>query len=408
MSEGPARPRLRIAWVEEWMSTLAAEILPDLARRHDVTYVTAGEELPAADLVRVVRGRRRRHMNLAGFELSRRVNRLFRDGLIDLAMVWASIGFGLRRVPFINLEGTSVYAEIGLFASFVPWYRRARFLTGLLHYALPEMACNRRTARVIVPSEALKRDIVRLHRLPDERVAVVPHGVEPEHLECYARKAPGPRPGILFVGRLHFRKGILPVLREFVRRRDIDADFYLAGDGPDRAAMQETAAGDGRVKMLGTVGREALKSILTATQVFVLPTYYEGFGLALLEAMASGHACVCYDIPVVREVLGDCGALVPLGDAAALVNAVADLVRDAPRVAALSARAHERAGRFSWDDARTAIDRIVRETILELEAKARSGPRSAREQKPEGSGPDRRRIEGPGGREPWGRPIDFR
>ncbi|OLD62441.1 MAG: hypothetical protein AUI47_12595 [Acidobacteria bacterium 13_1_40CM_2_68_5] len=120
MRDRPAGPRLRIAWVEEWMSTLAAEILPGLADRHDVTYVTAGEELPAAPFVRVVRGRRRRHMNLAGFGLSRQVNRLYDDGLIDLAMVWASIGFGLRRVPFINLEGTSVYAEIELFASLVP------------------------------------------------------------------------------------------------------------------------------------------------------------------------------------------------------------------------------------------------------------------------------------------------
>jgi len=230
---------------------------------------------------------------------------------------------------------------------------------------------------VIVPSEALKRDIVRLHRLPEERVAVVPHGVEPEHLACYAQKEPRPRPGILFVGRLHFRKGILPVLREFVRRGDIDADFYVAGDGPDRAAMQEAAAGDKRVRMLGTVGREALKTILTATRIFVLPTYYEGFGLALLEAMAGGHACVCYDIPVVREVLGDCGVLVPLGNAAALVGAVADLVRDGRRVAALSARAHDRAGRFSWDDARSAIDRIVRETFSGLKTAGRTRPRPA-------------------------------
>ena len=392
MTERPAGPRLRIAWVEEWMSTLAREILPDLARRHDVTYVTAGDELPAAGFARVVRGRRGRHMNLAGFGLSRHVNRLYADGRIDLAMVWASIGFGLGRVPFINLEGTSVYAEIGLFASLVPWYRRAGFLTGLAHYALPEMACNRRAARVIVPSEALKRDIVRLHRLPDERVAVVPHGVEPEHLACYAQKAPSPRPGILFVGRLHFRKGILPVLREFVRRKDIDADFYVVGDGPDRAAMQESAAGDRRVKMLGPVDRQALKSILTTTQVFVLPTYYEGFGLALLEAMASGHACVCYDIPVVREVLGECGALVSLGDAAALVDTVAELVRDGRRVAAPAARAHDRAGRFSWDDARTAIERIARETFLELNARARARPRPARGTQPERSGADLRRV----------------
>ena len=392
MSEMSSGPRLRIAWMEEWMSTLAREVLPDLSLKHDITYVTAGEELPDAEFVRVVRGRLWPTMNLAGFELSRRVNRLYRDGQIDLAMVWASIGFALRGVPFINLEGTSVYAEIGLFASRVPFYKRAKFLTGLAHYALPEMSCNRRAARVIVPSQALKRDIMRLHGLPDERVAVVPHGVEPEHLTCWAQKGSCPRPGILYVGRLHFRKGILPVLREFVRRGDIEADFYLAGDGPDRERMEETAAGDGRVKLLGSVDREALRSLLTRTQIFVLPTYYEGFGLALLEAMASGHACVSYDIPVVREVLGDCGVLVPLGEAAALVERVARLVRDGRAVAACAARAHERASRFSWDDARTAIDRIARETYLTLEAKSPPRRPAALEPRIERSGAGSQRI----------------
>src|SRR3989442_15234084 len=111
MRDRPAGPRLRIAWVEEWMSTLAAEILPGLADRHDVTYVTAGEELPAAPFVRVVRGRRRRHMNLAGFGLSKQVNRLYDDGLIDLAMGWGSIGVRLRRVPVLHLRGTAGFPQ---------------------------------------------------------------------------------------------------------------------------------------------------------------------------------------------------------------------------------------------------------------------------------------------------------
>jgi glycosyltransferase involved in cell wall biosynthesis len=358
--------RIRIAWVEEWMSTLAREVLPALAARHEVTYVTTGQEIPDAPFVRVIRGRRLPYMNLAGFELSRHVNRLWREGLIDLAMVWASIGFGLRGVPFINLEGTSVYAEIGLFAAGTPFHRRGKFLPGLVHYALPEIACNRRAARVIVPSAALKSDIVRLHRLPEERVVVVPHGVEQGHLDCYARKTSGVRPAILYVGRLHFRKGILPALREFARRRDIDADLLVAGDGPDRAEIEAVAAGDSRIRVLGGIDRDRLADLLSSTQIFLLPTYYEGFGLSLLEAMASGHACLCYDIPVVREVLDDCGVLVPRGDAAALVDALARLVGDPGAVARHAALAHERSKKFRWETARDDIERIARETYQEV------------------------------------------
>lgn len=353
--------RLRIAWVEEWMSMLAEHVLPELAERHDVYYVTAGEEIPRADFVEVIRGKRWPYMNLAGFELSRYVNRLHRQGRIDIALVWASIGFGLRQVPFINLEGTSVYAEIELFAARVPFRKRAKFIPGWLHYALPEVVCNRRAARTIVPSQALKSDLLRLHHLADDRVVVVPHGVEAGHLDLYRRKPARQRPKILFVGRLHFRKGLVPVVEAFVRRPDIDAEFLIAGDGPDRPALELAAAGDPRIRILGSVDRKRLASLLLETNVFVFPTFYEGFGLALTEAMASGHACVSYDIPVVREVLGETGLLVPLGDADGLVEKVAALVGNPGLIALHAGQSHERASRFRWADAPAAIEQVMRE-----------------------------------------------
>lgn len=362
--EGAAElPRLRLAWVEEWMSTLAREILPYLAQRHEVYYVTAGKAIPRAPFADVLRATRWRTMNLAGFALSRQVNKLYREHRIDGALVWGSIGFALRGVPFINLEGTSVLADIVLSASRTPWQRRWRFLTGLVHYALPERICNRRARLTIAPTEALRRDILRLHRLSDERVAVVPHGVEAGHLALYRDKPPKLPPRLLFVGRLHHRKGLLPILEAYTRRRDIDAEFLIAGDGPDRPQVEQLAAADPRLKVLGQVDRRRLLELLRDTSLFVFPTFYEGFGLALTEAMASGHACLSYDIPAVREVLGDSGVLVPLADATALVEAVAHLVQRPELMDDYARRAHQRAGQFSWDDARLAIERIVCDTL---------------------------------------------
>ncbi|MGH9748395.1 MAG: glycosyltransferase family 4 protein [Candidatus Polarisedimenticolia bacterium] len=348
------------------MSTLAREVLPHLARRHDVTYVTAGDTIPDADFVRVIRCRRYHHMNLAGFALSRQVDRLHARGLIDLAVVWGSVAFALRRTPFVSFEGTSVYAQIGRFASRTTPMKRLRFLAGLVHYAVPEILCNRRAARVVVPSESLRNDILRLHRLPPDRVVVVPHGAEPQHLRIHGAKRPAARPRILYVGRLHVHKGITEVLRAFVRRPDLDADFCIAGDGPSRPLLQALATGDARVRLLGPVGRQELEALLGTTAIFVLPTWYEGFGLALLEAMASGHACVCYDLPVLREILGDAGVLVPVGDAGALVDAIAGLLRRPDDIVSMAERAHRRARRFSWDRARASIDAILRDTALEI------------------------------------------
>jgi glycosyltransferase involved in cell wall biosynthesis len=328
-----------------------------------VYYVSAGDEIPKADFAGVIHAKRYRYMNLAGFELSRAVNKLYREGAIDAALVWASIGFGLGRVPFVNLEGTSVYAEIELFASRTPLYKRPKFLTGLAHYALPEMICNRRAAKTIVPTKALGDDICRLHGLAKDRMVVIPHGVEPEHLALYRDKPALRRPRLLFVGRLHFRKGVLPVLQEFTRRRDIDAEFLIAGDGPEREAMTRIADTDPRIKLLGNVDRTRLAELLRETNVFVFPTFYEGFGLALTEAMASGHACVSYDIDVVREVLGGSGVLVPLGDARALVEQIARLVEDPATIEDYAARAHARASQFSWDDVPAAVEHVLRSVL---------------------------------------------
>ncbi len=132
-----------------------------------------GRQQPDADFVKVIRGRRWKCMNIAGIELSRYVNQLYRERRIDLALVWSSIGFLLRRVPFINLEGGSVYHEIRLFGSRVSLHKRLKFLPGLVHYALPEVVCNRRAAKVVVPSEALKWGLVKLHGLAEAKVIVV-------------------------------------------------------------------------------------------------------------------------------------------------------------------------------------------------------------------------------------------
>ncbi|HEX9444302.1 MAG TPA: glycosyltransferase family 4 protein, partial [Candidatus Binatia bacterium] len=170
----------------------------------------------------------------------------------------------------------------------------------------------------------------------------------------------------LYTGRLHPSKGMLAVLQAFIRRPDIDAEFLILGDGPQRETLQRLAARDARVKLLGHVGQADLETALRRTNIFVFPSFYEGFGLALVEAMASGHACVCYDIPAVREVLGGTGVLVPPGDAAGLVEEVARLAKDAGWIETCSARAYRRAGRFSWQDAREEIDFIIRETAAGL------------------------------------------
>jgi glycosyltransferase involved in cell wall biosynthesis len=159
------------------------------------------------------------------------------------------------------------------------------------------------------------------------------------------------------------------VLEAFLQRPDIQAEFLVLGDGPERERVQDVAARDPRIKAWGHVRPAELENALLQTDIFVFPSYYEGFGLALLEAMASGHACVCYDVPAVRELLGGGGVLVPPGDATLMVEEISRLVKDSARLRSYLASGHQLAARFSWRHACEAIDHIIRETVAEYEAR---------------------------------------
>jgi glycosyltransferase-like protein len=116
----------------------------------------------------------------------------------------------------------------------------------------------------------------------------------------------------------------------------------------DRAAELGVPIG-GAVVLLGTVPEEELPRWYHASDAFVFPSRKEGWGLALLEALAAGMAAVATDIPVFREFLGEQDALlVPAGDASALGDAMARVASDPELRSRLGRRGPMVAARFTW------------------------------------------------------------
>jgi glycosyltransferase involved in cell wall biosynthesis len=129
----------------------------------------------------------------------------------------------------------------------------------------------------------------------------------------------------------------------------------IAGDGELRGALEEAARDFGiadRVRFLGW--RRDLATIYGASDVFLLTSRNEGTPVALIESLAAGVPGVSTDVGGVRDVLqDDTGIAVPFGDAAALANAVTQLLADANHRRAMGER-----GRTSVV-ARYGIDRLV-------------------------------------------------
>jgi glycosyltransferase involved in cell wall biosynthesis len=165
------------------------------------------------------------------------------------------------------------------------------------------------------------------------RVHIVHCGVDPAEFSPRSHSARGYR--LLFTGRLAAVKG-LPILLDAVSRltpHHPAIELALAGDGPDRAALERQAAELGiadRVRFLGYQSSDQVRALLQETDVFVLPSFAEGVPVVLMEAMASGVPVVATRVAGITELVADGGSgyVVPPGDVAALVASIDALLSD--------------------------------------------------------------------------------
>jgi glycosyltransferase involved in cell wall biosynthesis len=184
----------------------------------------------------------------------------------------------------------------------------------------------RNADHVIAVSERTKRDAIELYGIDPEKITVTPHGVDPAF-------SPGDASHddyLLFVGAVQARKDPLAAL---AAADAAGLRLVVAGPEKDRALARELRARGADVR--GFVEREELAGLYRRAAALLLPSRFEGFGIPVLEAMASGTPVILSDDPALREVAGDAG----------VYGSVADALRDRDRYRAAGL---ERAKRFSW------------------------------------------------------------
>jgi N-acetyl-alpha-D-glucosaminyl L-malate synthase BshA len=162
-------------------------------------------------------------------------------------------------------------------------------------------------------------------------------------------------------------KRVKDVVRVFARiRRAMPATLIMVGDGPERvdaeAEARELGVG-GDVRFLGRL--DSVASLLQSSDLFVLPSQTESFGLAALEAMACGSPVVATRAGGLPEVVDDGvnGILEPVGSVEAMGRRAVELLRDEPRHAAMRAAAIARAGEFSADRIVPMYEELYREVL---------------------------------------------
>jgi phosphatidyl-myo-inositol alpha-mannosyltransferase len=170
-------------------------------------------------------------------------------------------------------------------------------------------------------------------------------------LASHALPWPADGPTVLFVGRHEPRKG-LGVLIDAVTRHGVDAQVWVAGEGPETAQLRRATAGDRRFVWLGRVSEAEKLRLLRGADVLAAPSLHgESFGVVLLEGMAAGAAVVASDIPGYRGVArpGRDALLVPPGEPAAFARALREALAGGPQIKAMKESAYERAAEHSLD-----------------------------------------------------------
>ena len=235
-------------------------------------------------------------------------------------------------------------------------WRRLRYrLAGHL-YRLRYVSCD----AVIAVSKGVADDLVRRPGigLRARKIRVIPNGVD---VDRFARveesPASGARPVVLTVANFQPGKGhdVLIEAAARVLGRFPSAEFWLVGDGPERARIESRARAAGieaSVRFLG--GRDDIPDLLAAATIVAVPSDLEGFGIAAVEALAASRPVVATTAGGLAEILEHdrTALLVPPGDPEPLARAIESLLTDQPRRRAMGERARavalERFGLRPW------------------------------------------------------------
>jgi glycosyltransferase involved in cell wall biosynthesis len=240
-------------------------------------------------------------------------------------------------------------------------------------------------ARVLCDSAVIRDEIMRRGLVPPERLVVVPLGVESEFCvkgpntlsaEVEARLAVlGDGPRILHVGGMVARKRIDLLLRAFaaIRRQLQSAKLIRVGGtlSDAMAGLADRLGIAGAIASMPFLSRSELAALYRRCDLFVLSSETEGFGLPVLEAMASGVPVVARELAAVREVAADAIQHVPGDDPEALAAAAVRVLYDGDLRANMRARGLEQAARFSWEQTAARTARVYVDVLKGVTAGSR-------------------------------------
>jgi glycosyltransferase involved in cell wall biosynthesis len=235
-----------------------------------------------------------------------------------------------------------------------------------------ERRAYRDSTLVLTPSRSSALDLEVRLGIPAAKIRIAPLGFDTAFSVGRPRGLPSGPVRLLFVGEHEDRKGLQFLLKavQLLRQDRVGVVLRTVGDGSRTRALKALTRRLGIEDLVTFSGYQPdpdgtlLPRAYASADIFVLPSLKEGFGLVLLEAMASGVPVIASDISAIPEVIGDAGVLVPAMDSRALAHAIRSLIQSPARWSELRARGQARVNSlFSWDQVIAKVVAVYNEAI---------------------------------------------
>lgn len=212
------------------------------------------------------------------------------------------------------------------------------------------------------------RDMEAFYGQPfGDRAEVIYNGIDASEFDGNIRHQHA-RPYILGIGRLVPQKGFDVLIKAFAKAQIESHELLIAGEGPERSALEELSRTLGvkqRVHFVGRADRAKVVALFNGCSFFVLPSRLEPLGIVNLEAMAAGKAVIASDVGGVPEIVrdGETGMLIPCEDISALGNAMRRMASDEEMRQRMGAAGRVQAESFCWPRIADSYEWIYRNLL---------------------------------------------
>jgi glycosyltransferase involved in cell wall biosynthesis len=263
-----------------------------------------------------------------------------RDGLL---VNLCNTGPLLKRKQIVTIHDVAVYSKPeGFTKKFIYWYK-------FLFKILSLIAC-----RIVTVSEFSKRELVHYCKTEQNKIRVVSEGWEhiqrkDSDLNVFKKHNIDSEQYILVVSSLNPNKNFQGIVKAIEILGDTETDIVIAGGTNPKIFGSSTSSLPSSVKYIGYITDEELRALYERAKCFIYPSFYEGFGLPPLEAMACGCPVIVSNATSLPEVCGDAALYVDPYSPEDIAEKIKLLLSDDKLREELRRKGLERAKMFSWE-----------------------------------------------------------